>query len=49
LSASTKRRSCRNHRYGSIVCDLERRRIVTLLPDRELAIGEDQPTDGTVP
>jgi transposase len=27
----------RNHRYGSIVCDLERRNIVTLLPDREAA------------
>lgn len=27
----------RNHRYGSIVCDLERRRIVALLPDREAA------------
>ncbi len=27
----------RNHRYGSIICDLERRRIVTLLPDREMA------------
>ena len=27
----------RNHHYGSIVCDLERRRIVTLLPDREPA------------
>jgi transposase len=27
----------RNHRYGSIVCDLERRHIVTLLPDREVA------------
>ena len=26
----------RNHRYGSIVCDLERRRIVALLPDREI-------------
>lgn len=25
----------RNHRYGTIVCDLERRRIVTLLPDRQ--------------
>jgi transposase len=27
----------RNHRYGSIICDLERRRIVALLPDREIA------------
>ncbi len=27
----------RNHCYGSIVCDLERRRIVKLLPDREIA------------
>jgi transposase len=27
----------RNRRYGTIVCDLERRRIVTLLPDREPA------------
>lgn len=27
----------RNHRYGSIVCDLKRRRIVALLPDREIA------------
>jgi transposase len=26
-----------NRRYGTIVCDLERRRIVTLLPDREVA------------
>ena len=26
----------RNHRYGTIVCDLERRQIVTLLPDREI-------------
>jgi transposase len=27
----------RNHRYGSIVCDLKRRQIVKLLPDREIA------------
>ena len=27
----------RNHCYGTIVCDLERRKIVTLLPDREMA------------
>ena len=26
-----------NHRYGTIVCDLERRRIVALLPDHEMA------------
>ena len=30
----------RNHRYGTIVCDLERRRMVTLLPDREPATSE---------
>jgi transposase len=30
----------RNHRYGTIVCDLERRRTVTLLPDRETATSE---------
>ena len=30
----------RNHRYGTIVCDLERRRTVTLLPDREPATSE---------
>ncbi len=27
----------KNHRYGTIICDLERRRIVALLPDRETA------------
>jgi transposase len=27
----------RNHRYGTLVCNLERRRIVALLPDREQA------------
>jgi transposase len=27
----------RNHRYGTIVCNLEQRRVVTLLPDREPA------------
>jgi transposase len=31
----------RGHRYGSIVCDLERRRIVDLLPDRTAATVED--------
>ena len=30
----------RNHRYATIVCDLERRRIVTLLPDREIPTVE---------
>lgn len=30
----------RNHRYGTIVCDLERRRTVTLLPVREPATSE---------
>jgi transposase len=30
----------RNQRYGTIVCDLERRKPVTLLPDREPATAE---------
>ena len=30
----------RNHHYGTIVCDLERRRIVTLLPGREIPTVE---------
>jgi transposase len=30
----------RGHRYGSIVCDLERREIVDGLPDREAATVE---------
>jgi transposase len=31
----------RNHRYRTIVCDLERRRPVVLLKDREQATAED--------
>jgi transposase len=30
----------RNHHYGTIVCDLERRRIASLLPDREQASAQ---------
>ena len=30
----------RNHRYGTIICDLQRRRVVALLPDRERATIE---------
>lgn len=42
----------RNHRYGTLVCDLERRRIVTLLPDREPATAaawlKERPSIGIV-
>ena len=31
----------RNHRYGTIVCDLERRRTIALLADRGQATAED--------
>jgi transposase len=31
----------KNHCYGTIICDLERRRIVTLLPDRKIATGSN--------
>lgn len=30
----------RNRRYGTIICDLERRRIIALLPDREPATAQ---------
>ena len=30
----------RNQRYGTIVCDLERRKTIALLPDREPATAE---------
>jgi len=30
----------RNYRYGSLVCDLERRKTIALLPDRESATAE---------
>ncbi|MFN3834659.1 MAG: ISL3 family transposase [Glycocaulis sp.] len=31
----------RNQRYGTIICDLERRRTIALLPDREPATAQD--------
>src|SRR6202000_525476 len=30
----------RNHRYASIICNLEKRRVTALLPDRELATAQ---------
>ena len=30
----------RNHRYGTIICDLERRKTIALLPDREPATAQ---------
>jgi transposase len=30
----------RNHRYGTLICDLERRKTIALLPDRELTTAE---------
>jgi transposase len=42
----------RGHRYGTIVCDLERRRIIDLLPDREVATVQawlsDRPSIRTI-
>ena len=30
----------KNQRYGTIVCDLEQHKVVTLLPDREQATAQ---------
>jgi transposase len=30
----------RNHRYGTLICDLERRRTISMLPDREPATAQ---------
>lgn len=42
----------RNQRYGTIICDLERRKTIALLPDREPATAQawlnDQPQIDTV-
>jgi transposase len=43
----------RNHRYGTLVCDLEVRQVVTLLPDREPATAQawlcDHPATAAAP
>lgn len=35
----------RNQRYGTIICDLERRKTIALLPDREPATAQDWLSD----
>ena len=39
-SGSTTGLRRRNHRYGTLICDLERRKTIALLPDREPATAE---------